>query len=189
MDEHDRLAEQFRVRSAGTLRAAGLPDAGLDRSEADDAVQEAWLRLSRTDISDVANLDGLAAHGRVPALPRHAACPHSRAARSRSAWHAPRRGPGRRSGGRGRADRLGRPRAARGAGPARPAERVAFVLHDLFAVPFDQIAPDRRPHPGRDEEARQPGPAAGPGRPGGPARRTGPAAAGRRGLPRRRPQR
>ena len=58
-----------------------------------------------------------------------------------------RRGPGRRSGAGGGARRLRRPGDARGAGPARPAERVAFVLHDLFAVPFDQIAPivDRTP--------------------------------------------
>ena len=38
------------------------------------------------------------------------------------------------------------------------------MLHDLFAVPFDEIATDRRPLPGRRPAAGQPGPPAGPGR-------------------------
>ena len=44
-----------------------------------------------------------------------------------------------------------------------PAERLAFVLHDMFAVPFDEIAPDRRALPDRGAAARQPGPAPGAG--------------------------
>ena len=49
-----------------------------------------------------------------------------------------------------------------------PAERLAFVLHDMFAVPFEEIAPDRGPHADRRPAARQPGPppgAVGPCRP------------------------
>ena len=45
-----------------------------------------------------------------------------------------------------------------------PAERLAFVLHDMFAVPFDEIAPIVGRTPARDPPARQPGPAPGAGR-------------------------
>ena len=38
-----------------------------------------------------------------------------------------------------------------------PAERLAFVLHDMFDLPFDEIAADRRTFPGRGAAARQPG--------------------------------
>ena len=50
-----------------------------------------------------------------------------------------------------------------------PAERLAFVLHDMFAVPFEEIAPDDRALAGRGPAAGQPGPAAGAG-PGAGAR-------------------
>ena len=42
-------------------------------SEADDAVQEAWLRLNRADTGDGQGPAGLADHGGVPGVPRHAA--------------------------------------------------------------------------------------------------------------------
>ncbi|MGH1556854.1 hypothetical protein ACRAWD_01660 [Caulobacter segnis] len=42
-----------------------------------------------------------------------------------------------------------------------PAERIAFVLHDLFDMPFEQIALDRRAHPRRRPSAGQPSLAAG----------------------------
>ena len=45
-----------------------------------------------------------------------------------------------------------------------PAERIAFVLHDLFAVPFDDIAPIVGRNAGRDAPARQPRPPPRPGR-------------------------
>src|SRR5947209_65702 len=86
----------------------------------------------------------MADHGRGPRVPRHAA----------HAQVAPRGAPGR---ARGRADREPRGRdgpehealLADSVGPAllvvletlAPAERLAFVLHDMFAVPFDEIAP------------------------------------------------
>ena len=70
-----------------------------------------------------------------------------------------------------------------------PAERLAFVLHDLFGMPFEEIAPVVGPLTGGDPAAGQPGPAPGAGhRPGRPRRRRRPAAGGGRGVPRRGPR-
>ena len=56
MDEQDWLAERFEERRA-RLRTVAFRMLGSP-SEADDAVQEAWLRLSRSDASVIENLDG-----------------------------------------------------------------------------------------------------------------------------------
>ena len=56
MDEHDVLAERFETHRA-RLRAVAYQTLG-SASEADDAVQEAWLRLSRTDPGTIENLGG-----------------------------------------------------------------------------------------------------------------------------------
>src|ERR671930_1529775 len=56
MDERDWLADRFEANRTH-LRAVAYRMLG-SLSEADDAVQEAWLRLSRTDTSDVHNLGG-----------------------------------------------------------------------------------------------------------------------------------
>src|SRR5436190_4028501 len=56
MDEHDWLAERFAEHQA-RLRGVAYRMLG-SLSEADDAVQEAWIRLSRSDTSDVENLGG-----------------------------------------------------------------------------------------------------------------------------------
>ncbi len=56
MDDHDWLAERFEENRA-RLRAVAYRMLG-SVSEADDAVQEAWLRLSRSDTSDLENLGG-----------------------------------------------------------------------------------------------------------------------------------
>ena len=56
MLDHDWLASQFEDHR-DRLRAVAYRMLG-SRSEADDAVQEAWLRLSRTDTSDVENFGG-----------------------------------------------------------------------------------------------------------------------------------
>src|ERR1700704_6443140 len=56
MDQHDDLAQQFEEKRAH-LRAVAYRMLG-SLSEAEDAVQEAWLRLSRTDVSAVENLGG-----------------------------------------------------------------------------------------------------------------------------------
>src|ERR1700691_5126706 len=56
MNEHDLLAEQFETQRA-RLRAIAYQTLG-SASDADDAVQEAWLRLSRTDPGSIENLAG-----------------------------------------------------------------------------------------------------------------------------------
>ena len=172
------LAE--RVRGAPAAPAGGrLPDARLV-AEADDAVQEAWLRLSRTDAGEIENLRRLADHGRRPHLPRHAARRAAPGARSRSTPHVPdpRRRPRRAALDPEHEARAGRRRGPGPAGGARhaaPAERLAFVLHDMFAVPFDEIAPivDRSPAATRQlaSRARRRVQGAAP-----PRRRPGPAA-------------
>ena len=56
MDERDRLVKLFEDQR-GHLRAVAYRMLG-SVSEADDAVQEAWLRLSRSDDADIHNLKG-----------------------------------------------------------------------------------------------------------------------------------
>ena len=70
-----------------------------------------------------------------------------------------------------------------------PAERLAFVLHDIFAVPFDDIAPivDRIPRGG--SPTGQPGPAPRPGRADAARHRRRTPTRSRRRVPGRRPQR
>lgn len=112
--------------------------------EADDAVQEAWLRLSRSDTSGVDNLRGwlTTVVGRV--------CLdmlRTRASRREEPLLADRPEPiaGRADGSDPEHEAI----LADAVGLAllvvldalAPAERLAFVLHDLFAVPFDEIAP------------------------------------------------
>src|ERR687885_228990 len=56
MDQHDWLAEQFEAHRT-RMRAVAYRMLG-SLSEADDAVQEAWLRLSRSNSRDIENLGG-----------------------------------------------------------------------------------------------------------------------------------
>ena len=56
MDEHEWMAERFEAERSH-LRAVAYRMLG-DLTEADDAVQESWLRLSRSDTSGVENLGG-----------------------------------------------------------------------------------------------------------------------------------
>jgi RNA polymerase sigma factor (sigma-70 family) len=142
MGDHDRLAERFEAHRSH-LRAVAYRMLG-SLSEADDAVQEAWLRLSRSDTSSVENLAGWLTRvvGRV--------CLdmlRSRTSRREEPLDPQQLGPIV----NGQSDRDPEQEAllADSVGLAllvvldrlAPAERVAFVLHDLFAVPFDQIAP------------------------------------------------
>jgi RNA polymerase sigma factor (sigma-70 family) len=142
MNDQDWLADHFEANRSH-LRGVAFRMLG-SLTEADDAVQEAWIRLSRTDTSQVDNLRAwlTTVVGRV--------CLNmlrSRKTRREASLetHLP--------------DPIVSP--AEGIDPEQeavlgdsiglallvvldslsPAERVAFVLHDVFAVPFDEIAP------------------------------------------------
>jgi RNA polymerase sigma factor (sigma-70 family) len=138
MNETDWLAAQFEANRPH-LRAVAYRMLG-SLSEAEDAVQEGWLRLSRADTSDVENLAGwlTTVVGRV-------CLDMLRSRRTR----------------REEPLEYGVSEPIDGADPEHeavladsvglallvvletlaPAERLAFVLHDMFAMPFDEIAP------------------------------------------------
>jgi RNA polymerase sigma factor (sigma-70 family) len=154
MDD-DWLAQQFEEHRP-RLRAVATRLLGSG-SEADDAVQETWLRLSRTDPDSVENLGGwlTTVVGRVALNMLR-----SRSTRREEPldghpgedrpWHGP--------------DPADTAVLADSVGMAlvvvldtlTPAERLAFVLHDLFDVPFDEIAPivDRSPAAARQLASR-----------------------------------
>jgi RNA polymerase sigma factor (sigma-70 family) len=142
MDEHDWLAERFEGHRTH-LRAVAYRMLGSP-TEADDAVQEAWLRVSRSDTSDVENLGGW-----LTTIVARVSLNMLQARRSRR--EQPQDAPvsdtiaGRADG----IDPEHEALLADSVGSAllvvldtlSPAERLAFVLHDMFAVPFDEIAP------------------------------------------------
>jgi RNA polymerase sigma factor (sigma-70 family) len=154
MDENEWLAERFREQRPH-LRSVAYRLLG-SLSEADDALQEAWLRLSRADASAVENLGGwfttIVARVSLNML-------RARKAKRESPLEerlpdpivSPRDGGGGGGGGNPEQEAL----IADSVGLAMlvvletltPAERIAFVLHDVFAVPFDEIASitDRTP--------------------------------------------
>lgn len=142
MTQHDWLAERFE-HNRPRLRAVAYRMLG-SLAEADDAVQEAWLRISRADASGVDNLGGWL----ITVVTR--VCLNvlrARSARHEEPMdvHVP--------------DPVVSP--ADGTNPEdealladsvglallvvlqtlTPAERLAFVLHDMFDLPFDEIAP------------------------------------------------
>ncbi len=141
MDEHDWLAEQFEAKRTH-LRAVAYRMLG-SLSEADDAVQEGWLRLSRSDTSGVENLGGW-----LTTVVARVCLDMLRSRKSRAEVHLDAhvldpilsRADG--------IDPEHEALLADSVGLAllvvldtlAPAERVAFVLHDMFAVPFDEIA-------------------------------------------------
>ena len=157
MNEQDWLAGRFEA-SRPQLRAVAYRMLG-SVSEADDAVQEAWLRLSRVDASGIENLSAwlTTVVGRV-------SLDMLRSRRSRGEQPL--------------AGRLPDPLVDRADGidpehealladsvglallvvleTLSPPERLAFVLHDIFAVPFDEIAPivDRSPEAARQLASR-----------------------------------
>lgn len=142
MEKHDWLAQQFEANRAHLLAVAYRMLSSL--TEADDAVQECWFHLSRADTSDVKNLGGwltrVVARICLDML-------RSRQARREESLEAvvsevdmvPEI----------RSDPEQEALLADSVGIAllvvldllAPAERVAFVLHDIFAVPFDELAP------------------------------------------------
>ncbi|GAA1762772.1 sigma-70 family RNA polymerase sigma factor [Nonomuraea bangladeshensis] len=148
MNEEKELIAMFEAHR-DHLRAVAYRMLG-SLSEADDAVQETWLRLERTDVRDVVNLGGwlTTVVGRVclnllrsrrtrgeeplePTMPDPVVTspegvdPEHEALLSDSVGLA----------------------LLVVLQTLEPAERLAFVLHDMFAVPFDEIAPivDRTP--------------------------------------------
>jgi RNA polymerase sigma factor (sigma-70 family) len=150
MDERDWLAERFEEHR-GRLRAVAYRMLG-SLSEVDDAVQEAWLRLSRADATDIDNLGGwlttVVARVCLDML-------RSRQTRREEPFtpDAPEPVATGTSGSTPEQEAL----LADSVGLAllvvldrlSPAERLSFVLHDMFSVPFEEIAPIV----GRSEEA------------------------------------
>ncbi|HKN37861.1 MAG TPA: sigma-70 family RNA polymerase sigma factor [Acidimicrobiia bacterium] len=143
MDERDWLADRFEAHRSH-LRSVAYRMLG-SAGEADDAVQEAWIRLSRSGAADVENLGGwlttVVSRVCLDML-------RSRTARREEPLdppvHEATPGPGLPDGIDPEQEAL----LADSVGPAllvvletlAPAERLAFVLHDMFAVPFDEIA-------------------------------------------------
>jgi RNA polymerase sigma factor (sigma-70 family) len=157
MDEREFLAQQFEEHRT-RLRAVAYRMLG-SLSEADDAVQETWLRLSRIDADEVENLGGW--------LTTVVARVSLNMLRSRRSWREepldvrmPEPIVDRADGTDPEHEAL----LADAVGLAllvvletlNPAERLAFVLHDMFAVPFDEIAPivDRSPDAARQLASR-----------------------------------
>ena len=142
MDEHDWLAERFQAHRP-RLRAVAYRMLG-SLTEADDAVQGTWLRLARADPGQVRNLGGwlttLVARECLDML-------RARTARREEPLgaHLPDPVVSHQDGDDPEQQAL----LAEGVGLAllvvldtlAPAERLAFVLHDMFAVPFDEIGP------------------------------------------------
>jgi RNA polymerase sigma factor (sigma-70 family) len=157
MDERESLAEHFEEHRT-RLRAVAYRMLG-SLSEADDAVQEAWLRLSRSDTSDIENLGAwlTTVVGRVSLNMLR-----SRGSRREEPLgpHVPEPIVDRADGTDPEHEAL----LADSVGLAllvvletlSPPERLAFVLHDMFAVPFDEIAPivDRSPDAARQLASR-----------------------------------
>ena len=141
VDQHQFLAERFEANRAH-LRSVAYRMLG-SVSDADDAVQETWLRLSRTDTSGVENLTGwlttVVARVSLDML-------RSRTSRREEqfgdsvpeppASHAERVDPEHEA---VLADSVGLALLVV-LDTLGPAERLAFVLHDMFAVPFEEIA-------------------------------------------------
>ncbi|PZS34555.1 MAG: RNA polymerase subunit sigma-70 [Pseudonocardiales bacterium] len=141
MDQDDLLAQRFEQNRAH-LRAVAYRMLGSS-AEADDAVQEAWLRLSRADASDLQNLGGW-----LRTVVARVSLDMLRARRSRRedfldgdlpepvVNHADGTHPEHEA---VLADSVGSALLVV-LDTLAPAERLAFVLHDLFAVSFDEIA-------------------------------------------------
>jgi len=142
MTENDLLAERFQENRTH-LRAVAYRMLG-SVSEADDAVQEAWLRLSRSDTRSVANLSGW-----LTTVVARVCLDMLRSRRSRKEESLGTHGPHLVVSHDDGTDPEHEALMADSVGLALlvvletlgPAERLAFVLHDMFAVPFDEIAP------------------------------------------------
>src|SRR5262249_26866756 len=140
MDEKNWLAQRFE-ENRGHMRGVAYRMLG-SLSEADDAVQEAWLRLSRSDANNIQNLRGwlttVVARICLDML-------RSRTARHEESMDAQMTEPVSRSAGRNpeseaqMADSAGLALLVVLDGLVQP-ERLSFVLHDVLAMPFEETA-------------------------------------------------
>ena len=142
MNERDYLAEQFEEHRTH-LRGVAYRMLG-SVSEVDDAVQEAWLRLSRTDTTDIDNLGGW-----LTTVVARVCLDMLRSRKSRREEPFTSEAPEPAATGTHGSSPEQEALLADSVGLAllvvldrlTPAERLAFVLHDMFAVPFEEIAP------------------------------------------------
>jgi RNA polymerase sigma factor (sigma-70 family) len=157
MDQQEWLARQFEDHRPH-LRAVAYRMLG-SLSEADDAVQDAWLRLSRADTSEVENLGGW-----LTTIVARMALNTLRARNTRREQPLDAHVPDPIIDPAGGTDPEHETLLADSVGLAllvvletlTPAERLAFVLHDMFAVPFEEIAPivERSPEATRQLASR-----------------------------------
>ena len=157
MEERAYITQQFEA-SRERLRAVAYRMLG-SVSEADDAVQEAWLRLNRSDASQVENLDAW-----LTTVVSRVCLDNLRSRRSRREEPIGPYVPEPIVSREDEADPEHEALLADSVGLAlqvvletlSPAERLAFVLHDMFGVPFDEIAPivDRSPDAARQLASR-----------------------------------
>ncbi len=149
MDEREALAERFEAQRALLRAVAHRMLGSLD--EAEDAVQETWLRLCRVDAGEVDNLTGW-----LRTVVTRICLDMLRTRRSRREDLAEQEVLDQAAG-----SAQGRPpedEALLADSVSRallvvletldPVERIAFVLHDMFAVPFSEIAPVLERTPG-----------------------------------------
>jgi RNA polymerase sigma-70 factor (ECF subfamily) len=154
MNENDWLSAQFEENRAH-LRAVAYRMLG-SMNEAEDAVQESWFRLSRSDTASIENLGGW-----LTTVVARVCLDMLRSRNSR------RKDPTTNAPIVHRQDGVDPEHEALQADSVglallvvletlTPAERLAFVLHDMFAVPFDEIAPivDRSPAAARQLASR-----------------------------------
>jgi RNA polymerase sigma factor (sigma-70 family) len=153
MDERKWLAERFEAQRP-RLRAVAYRMLG-SLSEAEDAVQEAWLRLSGTAYGEVDDLGAW-----LTTVVARISLNMLRSSKTRGETHVPDPIIDRADGTNPEHGAL----LANSIGLAlqvvletlAPAERVAFVLHDIFGMPFQEIAPivERTPEAARQLASR-----------------------------------
>jgi RNA polymerase sigma factor (sigma-70 family) len=156
-EQRDWLAEQFEEHRPHLRRVAYRMLGTLDESE--DAVQEAWLRLSRADGAAIDNLGGWLTTVVARVCLDLLRARRARPVESTDAWLPDPIVSVEEDGDPEREAFL-----ADSVGIAllvvletlTPAERLAFVLHDMFGVPFDEIAPivERSPDAARQLASR-----------------------------------
>src|SRR5262245_19270690 len=142
MNEQKFLADKFEANRNHLRRVAYRMLGSV--SEADDAVQEAWIRLGRADTSGVGNLGGW-----LTTVVARVCLDMLRSRRSRREESLESRATESAVEGQAPGDPEQETVLADSVGLAllavletlAPAERVAFVLHDMFDLPFDEIAP------------------------------------------------